>query len=59
MDMAFLDGFSRREPARAEREFRAGIAEIIKTGAIWDAALFELCEQRVEQIQARGGGGGG
>jgi pentafunctional AROM polypeptide len=51
MDMGFLDGFSQREPARAEREFRAGIAEIIKTGAIWDDSLFEVCEQKVEQIQ--------
>ena len=51
MDMAFLDGFSKRDPVRAEREFRAGIAEIIKTGAIWDEALFEACEQKVEQIQ--------
>ena len=53
MDMEFLDGFSQREPARAEREFRAGIAEIIKTGAIWDESLFEVCEQKVEQIQVR------
>jgi pentafunctional AROM polypeptide len=53
MDMGFLEGFSKRDPVRAEREFRAGIAEIIKTGAIWDASLFEVCEQRVEAIQAR------
>ncbi|EKX49636.1 hypothetical protein GUITHDRAFT_67756, partial [Guillardia theta CCMP2712] len=53
MDMAFLDGFSKRDPKRAEREFRAGIAEIIKTGAIWDASLFEVCEQKVELIQSR------
>ena len=53
MDMGFLDGFSRRDPERAEREFKAGIAEIIKTGAIWDASLFEVCEQRVEMIQRR------
>jgi len=53
MDMGFLDGFSKRDPVRAEREFKAGIAEIIKTGAIWDASLFELCEQKVEAIQRR------
>ena len=53
MDMGFLDGFSKRDPVRAEREFRAGIAEIIKTGAIWDASLFEVCEQKVELIQKR------
>lgn len=53
MDMAFLDGFSKRDPVRAEREFRAGIAEIIKTGAIWDLSLFEVCEQKQELIQAR------
>ena len=53
MDMSFLDGFSKRDPVRAEREFKAGIAEIIKTGAIWDASLFEVCEQRVEDIQSR------
>ena len=29
MDMGFLDGFSKRDPVRAEREFKAGIAEII------------------------------
>jgi len=53
MDMGFLDGFSKRDPVRAEREFKAGIAEIIKTGAIWDASLFEVCEQKVESIQRR------
>jgi 3-dehydroquinate synthetase len=46
-----VDGFSKRDPVRAEREFRAGIAEIIKTGAIWDLSLFEVCEQKVEMIQ--------
>jgi len=53
MDMGFLDGFSKRDPVRAEREFKAGIAEIIKTGAIWDCSLFEVCEQKVEAIQRR------
>ncbi len=49
--MFTVDGFSKRDPVRAEREFRAGIAEIIKTGAIWDLSLFEVCEQKVEMIQ--------
>lgn len=37
-----------------EREFRAGMAEVIKYGVIWDRELFEKLEQcdRLDQIQS-------
>ena len=34
------------------REFRAGIAEVIKYGVIWDAGLFETLETHQEYIKA-------
>jgi 3-dehydroquinate synthase len=32
------------------RELRAGLAEVIKYGVIWDAALFEFLERRLEEV---------
>jgi 3-dehydroquinate synthetase len=34
------------------REFVNGMAEVIKTAAIWDAEDFELLESRSEQVLA-------
>lgn len=36
-----------------EREFRAGLAEVVKYGVILDAGFFEYLEQHVEEINAR------
>lgn len=36
-----------------EREFRAGMAEVVKYGVIMDAEFFEYLEQHVEQINRR------
>lgn len=36
-----------------EREFRAGLAEVIKYGIIYDAALFERLERELPQLLAR------
>jgi len=36
-----------------EREYRAGLAEVVKYGVIMDADFFEYLEQRVEAINAR------
>lgn len=36
-----------------EREFRAGLAEVIKYGIIYDAALFKRLERGLEKILAR------
>ena len=36
-----------------EREYRSGLAEIVKYGVIWDAAFFELLETRADEILAR------
>jgi 3-dehydroquinate synthase len=36
-----------------EREFRAGMAEVIKYGVIYDAAFFERLEKSLPQIMAR------
>ena len=36
-----------------EREFRAGLFEVIKAGIIRDAKLFRFCEKNVKQILAR------
>ncbi|EDQ88471.1 uncharacterized protein MONBRDRAFT_32780 [Monosiga brevicollis MX1] len=44
-DLAFLSTLP-------EREFNNGMAEVIKAGAIYDAALFQLLELQSEQIRA-------
>ena len=36
-----------------EREYRSGLAEVVKYGVILDAAFFEYLEQHIEQLQAR------
>ena len=36
-----------------EREFRAGLAEVVKYGVILDAGFFEYLEQHVDEINAR------
>src|SRR5208337_1891887 len=36
-----------------EREFRGGLAEVIKYGVIADAALFAFLEENIERILAR------
>ncbi len=36
-----------------QREYRAGLFEVIKCGIIRDRALFELLEDRVEQVRVR------
>ncbi len=36
-----------------EREFKAGLAEVIKYGCVWDAALFEWLEGNIEQLTIR------
>jgi 3-dehydroquinate synthase len=36
-----------------ERELRAGLAEVIKYGLIWDAAFFNWLETHIDQILAR------
>ena len=36
-----------------EREYRAGLAEVVKYGVILDAAFFEYLEQHVSEIQRR------
>ena len=36
-----------------ERDWRAGWAEIVKSGLVGDAALFDLCEREVEAIGER------
>ncbi len=36
-----------------EREFRSGMAEVIKYGVIYDAKLFELLEQRLDALMAK------
>ena len=33
-----------------DREYRAGLAEVVKYGVIWDADLFALLEQRTESL---------
>jgi 3-dehydroquinate synthase len=39
-----------------ERELRAGLAEVIKYGCIWDTVLFDWLEGNVEKILARDSG---
>lgn len=34
-----------------QREFRSGLAEVIKYGVIWDEALFEYLEKHVEEMR--------
>jgi 3-dehydroquinate synthase len=36
-----------------EREYRAGLAEVVKYGVILDASLFELLESRAEAVASR------
>jgi 3-dehydroquinate synthase len=36
-----------------EREYRSGLAEVVKYGVILDAAFFELLEQQVEALRRR------
>jgi 3-dehydroquinate synthase len=36
-----------------ERELRAGLAEIIKYGCVWDGQLFDWLEQNLEKLAAR------
>ena len=36
-----------------EREFRSGMAEVIKYGIIYDAALFDLLERQLEAVMAK------
>lgn len=36
-----------------EREYRTGLAEVVKYGIIRDAALFELLEERTEEVKRR------
>lgn len=36
-----------------EREYRSGLAELVKYGAVLDARLFETLEREVERIRAR------
>ncbi|MBT8042669.1 MAG: 3-dehydroquinate synthase [Pontiella sp.] len=38
----------------AEREFRAGLAEVVKYGIIYDAKLFELLEEHVAELSDSG-----
>jgi 3-dehydroquinate synthase len=38
-----------------DREFRAGLAEVIKYGIIYDAALFRLIERKLPEILAKDG----
>ncbi|MBW2416366.1 MAG: 3-dehydroquinate synthase, partial [Deltaproteobacteria bacterium] len=35
------------------REFRCGLAEVIKAGALWDAEFFAWLEQEIEAVSAR------
>jgi len=37
----------------ADREFRAGLAEVVKTGAIRDSGLFDWLEHNVDAVNAR------
>jgi 3-dehydroquinate synthetase len=39
-----------------EREFRSGLAEVIKYGVIADAKLFAYLEEQMEEVLARGSG---
>ena len=36
-----------------DREYRAGLAEVVKYGVIMDASLFEYLEANIEQLKAR------
>jgi len=36
-----------------DREFRAGLAEVIKYGCIWDAPLFEWLEENMDRLNRR------
>ena len=36
-----------------DRELRAGVAEVIKYGCVWDAALFEWLEQNIDRLTGR------
>jgi 3-dehydroquinate synthase len=38
-----------------EREFRAGLAEVIKYGCIWDVALFDWLEENIDRLNRRDG----
>jgi len=46
IDLDFLDTLP-------DREFRSGLAEIIKCAIIWDASFFEWLEQNMEKLRAR------
>lgn len=37
----------------AEKEYKTGLAEVIKYGVIWDGAFFDFLETNLEQIKAR------
>ena len=47
---------SRRLP---DREYRSGLAEVVKYGVILDADFFDYLEQHVDAAQRRGAGGSG
>ncbi len=36
-----------------DREFTAGLAEVIKYGCIWDAGLFDWLEENIDRLKAR------
>jgi 3-dehydroquinate synthase len=36
-----------------EREYRSGLAEVVKAGVIWDAVLFGQIEENVDRLVAR------
>ena len=39
-----------------EREFKAGLAEVIKYGCVWDPLLFDWLDGNIEKLLARDGG---